>query len=105
MTDGISSAAIIQQIMAKEWAKSERYAYVLLQQAREQWMRFEESSRDDKRRMKVQELKKHLRDMDDAHRGSPAGMRTILAYEKEIIKLEGLYDTHDKNGAAAVAAS
>ena len=91
--EGMSSSAIIQQILAMQWAVSDRHAYRLLKHGRDQWRHFEEQDRDEKRKIKVQELKKRIRDMDSGYIGTPAGMLTILAYEKEIIKLEGLYFT------------
>jgi len=89
--EGVPSAMIIQQVVLKSWVKSERHAYIYLEKARKRWIQFEDGSREDKRKLKVQELKKRINGMNNEYKGTPAGMRAILAYEKEIIRLEGLY--------------
>jgi hypothetical protein len=50
----------------------------------------EQEAVEHKRRRKIDSLKKLKRSLKDQHKGSPFGIRAILAVEKEIIKLEGL---------------
>ena len=95
--EGVPSAMIIQQVVMKSWVKSERHAYIYLEKARKRWIQFEDDSREDKRKLKVQELKKRINGMNNEYKGTPAGMRAILAYEKEIIRLEGLYFVESKS--------
>lgn len=90
MIEGAPSTLIVQNIMLKEWAKSERHAFILLQKGRERWIKFEDASREDKRKMRIQELKNQIRGMNNIYKGTPAGMRAILMIQKEISKLEGL---------------
>ena len=44
---------------------------------------------DLKREAKIAELKQIKRSLKEEHKGTPAGIRAIMAVEKEIIKLEG----------------
>ena len=90
MVEGVPSALIVQQILAKEWAKSERHAFILVQKGRARWVKYEDDNLDEKRKMKVQELKNRIRGLNNIFKGTPQGLRTILMYEKEIIKLEGI---------------
>lgn len=91
MIDGNPSAMIIQNIMLKGWVKSERNAYMYYKAALERWIKYENDTREDKRKMRVQELKNQIRGMSHQYRGTPAGMRAVAKLYGIINKLEGLY--------------
>lgn len=90
IVEGVQSSLIIAQILQKEWCKSERHAERMLKAARERWIRHEDEDIVSKRKLKVQELKQLKRSMKEPFKGTPAGIRAIVAIEKEIIKLEGI---------------
>ncbi len=96
MIESIPSAMIVQQILLKDWAKSERHAFILLQKARERWIKFEDDNILEKRKMRVQELRGMIRAMKQEYKVTPMGIRTILSIQKEISKLEGVYFDPDK---------
>lgn len=87
--DGAPSTLIIQNIEKKEWAKGERNAYKLLKKAKEQMVRYDDDTLEQKRRQKVQELKMRIRTLKPEFAGTPAGLRVILQYEKLISDIEG----------------
>jgi hypothetical protein len=45
---------------------------------------------DQKRKLKIQTLKKLKRSLKDNFKGTPGGIMAIIAVEKQLIKLEGL---------------
>lgn len=90
MIDGNPSSLIVQQVLLKEWVKSERHAYILLEKARKEWIKYEDDNLDEKRKLKIQEFKNRIRGIRAAGQGSIQSERLILLYEKEIIKLEGI---------------
>lgn len=89
--DAVPPSVIAQQIKMKGWSQSDRHAYRIIKAARLRWIAFEEDSRDEKRKLKVQQLQNRIRGMSIEFKNTPKGMNTILAYEREISKLEGLY--------------
>lgn len=91
--DNVPSALIIQQILHKEWCKSDRQAYRILQAARLQWVKYEDDDIVQKIKLQIQNLKNRIRGMNNEYKGTPIGMNAILAYEKEIAKLEGMHIT------------
>lgn len=88
--DGIQNHLIIKQITT-EWDLSDRQAERLIAKAFNTWNEVEGIEVEKKRRMKIAELKQKARSLKNEFKGTPSGLRAVLAYEKEIMKLEGLY--------------
>jgi hypothetical protein len=70
---------------------SRRQAKVLLQKAYTIWQQEEEATIDQKRALRIAELKQDVRNMKDEYKGTPKGMSVINSIKKEISKLEALY--------------
>lgn len=98
---------IIAQIINK-WGIEERQAKRYIKESRERWVGQEEEAVASKRRLKVQALRKLKRSLIDKYKGTPGGIRAIVAVEKLIINLEGLEPatklqvTGDKGGPIQV---
>jgi hypothetical protein len=88
--DNLPTTIIIQQILMKEWAKSERHAYILVEKARKEWLKYEYTNMEEKRQLAVQTLKRRMYGMSNEYKNTPQGLNTMLKYEKEINRLEGL---------------
>ena len=88
--DGVPAALIIQQVMQRNWSQSTRHAERMLAAARKKWVEFETDDIEQKRKLKVQQLQHLKRSLGEKYKGTPGGIRAIVAVEKEIIKLEGL---------------
>ncbi len=80
---------IIKQIELK-WGLQDRQAKKYISLARSQFNEDEDTRVEQKRRFKVDSLRKLKRSLKDQFKGTPAGIRAIMAVEKQIIKLEGL---------------
>lgn len=93
--DGIQNHLIIKQITT-EWGLSDRQAERLISKAFNTWNEVEGIEIEKKRRLKIAELKQKSRSLKNEYRGTPAGLSTQLKFEKEIIKLEGLYLPKEK---------
>lgn len=83
------SCDIIVQIN-QAWKLECRQAKRYISEARKRWNNDEEDVIDQKRKLKVASLKKLKRSLKAIFTGTPAGIRAIVAIEKEIIQLEGL---------------
>jgi hypothetical protein len=83
------SCDIITQVTVK-WPVGERQAKRDIAEARKRWVSDDTAVTDHKRRLKVESLKKIKRSLLEKHKGTPAGIRALVAVEKEIISLEGL---------------
>lgn len=90
IVDGAQTSLILRQILEKGWCTSLRQAERYVAAARKRWIEVEEGTVDEKRRLKVQELKQLKRSLRESYKGTPEGIRAVMAIEKEIIKLEGL---------------
>lgn len=93
--DGVQNHLIIKQIMT-EWDLSSRQAERLISRAFNEWNEVEGIEVEKKRRMKIAELKQKARSLKAEYKGTPSGLNAILRYEKEIMKLEGLYLPKEK---------
>lgn len=80
---------IVAQIVSK-WGLSERHAKRYIAEARAAWTKNEDQKVEHQRKLKIESLKKLKRSLKDQHKGTPLGIRAILAVEREIIKLQGL---------------
>lgn len=82
---------IVTQVTQK-WGVGDRQARNYIKTARERWLESDDQNRvEQKRRLKIETLKKLKRSMKDQYKGTPFGIRAILGVEKEISKLENLY--------------
>jgi hypothetical protein len=87
--DDWPSSDIVSNIVSK-WGLSDRQAKRYIAEARDHWNREENGMVEHKRRLKIETLKKLKRSLLERFKGTPHGIRSILAVEKEIIKLENL---------------
>lgn len=70
---------------------SRRQAKVLLQKAYAVWHEDQEATIDQKRSLRIAELKQDIRNLKDEFKGTPRGMTVVNQIKKEITKLEDLY--------------
>lgn len=70
-----------------------RQSKVLLQKAYKIWHEEQEATVEQKRSLKIAELKQDVRSMDAKFKNTPQGMAVLLNYKKEINKLEAIYPT------------
>lgn len=68
-----------------------RQAKNLLQKAYSLWEESEEATIEQKRALRIAELKQDIRSMKDIYKGTPQGMSVVNSIKKEISKLEALY--------------
>ena len=80
---------IVQQIILK-WGIEERQAKRYVAEARNRWVKDESILIGNKRKLKILSLKKLKRSLRENFKGTPEGIRAIMAVEKEIITLEGI---------------
>jgi hypothetical protein len=95
--ESVQSSLIVQQILAKEWCTSSRQAERMLGDARKRWIEHETAGVEERRLLKIQELKHLKRSLKDPFKGTPGGIQAVLAIEKEIIKLEGITPKPDSD--------
>lgn len=87
--EGVQDNLILKQAKTK-WDIGLRQARKYLKKAYENWKQDEEITFEEKRDAKIAELKQLKRSLKPEYKGTPQGIRTIVAVEKEIIRLEGL---------------
>lgn len=68
-----------------------RQAKVLLQKAYAVWHEDQEATIEQKRSLRIAELKQDIRNLKDEFKGTPRGMTVVNQIKKEITKLEDLY--------------
>lgn len=78
----------------QQWQIGRRQAKNLLQKAYKIWHEEQEASVEQKRSMRIAELQQDIRNMKPEFKNTPKGMAVLLAYKKEISKLEALYPAH-----------
>lgn len=88
--DGVPANLIVQQILLKDWCKSDRHAERMVAAARKKWIAYESEDVLERRKLKVQQLQHLKRSLQERYKGTPDGIRAIVAVEREIIKLDGL---------------
>jgi hypothetical protein len=101
--DDYPTQDIISQAM-QLWGVTDRQSYRYLKEARKKWNSQADETIEQKRRLKIQSLKKLKRSLKDQYKGTPKGITAVLAVDKEIIKLENLrpaekIEVTGKNGA------
>jgi hypothetical protein len=84
------SVDIIAQIIDK-WGLAQRQAKRYISHARKKWAAEDQEHIDARRKRKILKLQKLARSLKDPYKGTPAGLRSIIIVEKEIIKLEGMH--------------
>ena len=90
LIDAVPDYLILKQII-DNWNLSRRQARRYLDDAYKRWNVDTDATTDDKRQHAIARLQNEIRTMDEKFKNTPAGKATILRYEKEINKLEGLY--------------
>lgn len=90
IVEGVPTALIYQQILNNKWCESKRQAERIHAAAVKRWTEAESDDVEEKRKLKVIELKQLKRSLKPEYKGTPAGIRTMVLVEKEIIKLENL---------------
>jgi|GEM_PF-7110243 len=94
--EGHQTSLIIRQILQNGWTNAnseknkQRHAERMLKAARDLWTEVPEMELEQKRKMKIAELQQYKRTLKEAHKGTPSGIRALVAVDKEIIMLEGL---------------
>jgi hypothetical protein len=81
---------MVNAIMQK-WGIEERQAKKYVAVARERWGDQQDMVLEQRRRLRIEGLKKLKRSMKELYKGTPRGIEAILKIDKEISKLEGLY--------------
>lgn len=87
--EGVQDHLICKNAVDK-WGLSLRQAQRLVSKAYNDWKKLPGIDLDQKRLLKIAELKQSKRTLKDEFKGTPAGLKVLLDIEKEIIKLEGL---------------
>jgi hypothetical protein len=90
IVEGIQSALIVRQILNNNWCSSQRHAERMMKAARDLWTEIPEAELEQKRKIKIAELQQYKRSLKDQYKGTPAGIRALVAIDKEIILLEGM---------------
>jgi hypothetical protein len=91
--NGIQDYLILKNI-EQEWKVGRRQSKNLLQKAYKIWHEDQEATIEQKRALRIAELKQNIRSMKEQYRGTPQGMTAVNQIQKEINKLEGLYPIH-----------
>lgn len=90
--DSVADYLIIKNCDA-QWGIGSKQAGRLLKKAYALWAS-EAINLDDKRVLRIAELKQLVRSMKEVHKGTPQGITAINQVQKEISKLESLYPAH-----------
>lgn len=88
--NGVPDYLILKNI-EQQYGVSRRQSKNLLNRAYESWRKEEESSLEQKRSLRIAELKQDARSLKESYKGTPQGMAAVNRIKKEINKLEGLY--------------
>lgn len=86
--DGVQDYLILKQAKA-QWSIEIRQAREYLKQGYENWKQDKDIDFELKKDAMIAELKQTKRSLKEEHKGTPAGIRAIMAVNKEIIRLEG----------------
>ncbi|MCZ8144877.1 hypothetical protein [Flavobacterium sp.] len=89
--EGIQDNLIVKNIVEKtDWGIDVRQAQRYVRDAYLSWQKIQGIKIDAKREMKIARLQQLTKSLGEEYRKTPSGLRTILAIEKEITKLEGI---------------
>lgn len=90
LIDAVPNALIIKQI-TENWNLSRRQAIRYLDEAFKEWNTETAATVEEKRQTRIAWLQNEIRSLDPKFKNTPQGKRTLLAFAKEISKLEALY--------------
>lgn len=90
IVDGESTSGIVANITGSGWCTSERHARRIIAAATKRWAANEATDMREKRKIAAERLRKIIKTMPEDVKNTPAGLKTILDYEKEINKLDGI---------------
>lgn len=82
---------LIIKNIENQYKVSRRQAKYDLQRAYTLWTDQDETTIQQKLSLRIAELKQDIRSMGDEFKKTPKGMSVLLAFKKEISKLEGIY--------------
>ncbi len=85
--DGVQEDFMRKQ-MRNEWGISTRQAKRYIADAYKSWKTDAEIDMETRRQAKIAELQQLKRSLKKDYKGTPAGIRAIMAVEKQIIRLE-----------------
>lgn len=88
--DGVQDYLIMKQVRSN-WDLSERQAQRYITEAYKRWKKDQTIDILQRRDARIAELQQDIRGMDEKFKKTPLGLRTILAFKKEISKLEDIY--------------
>jgi len=88
--NGIPDYLILKNI-EQQFGVGRRQSKNLLRKAYKIWHEDQEATIDQKRALRIAELKQTARSMSDADRKTPRGISALMSVHKEINKLEGVY--------------
>lgn len=88
--NGIQDYLILKNI-EQEWGVCRRQSKNLLQKAYKIWHDDQEATIEQKRALRIAELKQVARSMSESDRKTPKGISALMSVHKEINKLEALY--------------
>jgi len=88
--NGVPDYLILKNI-EQQYAVCRRQSKNLLQKAYKIWHEEQQSTIEQKRSLRIAELKQDIRSMKEIHKGTPQGMSVVNSIKKEISKLEALY--------------
>lgn len=88
--NGVPDYLILKNI-EQQFKVERRQSKNLLRKAYEAWHEEEEATVEQKRSLRIAELKQDIRSLKEEFKGTPKGMAVVNAIKKEITKLEALY--------------
>ena len=88
--NGVPDYLILKNI-EQQWSVGRRQSKNLLQKAYEIWHQDQEATIDQKRTLRIAELKQLARSMSESDKKTPRGISALMSVHKEINKLEALY--------------
>jgi hypothetical protein len=88
--NGVQDYLILKNI-EQQYGVGRRQAKNLLQKAYKIWHEDQEATMDQKRSLRIAELKQLARSMSESDKKTPRGIVALMSVHKEINKLEALY--------------
>ena len=88
--NGVPDYLILKNI-EQQWEVCRRQSKNLLQKAYKIWHDDQEATVEQKRALRIAELKQIARSMSETDKKTPKGISSLMSVHKEINKLEGLY--------------
>jgi hypothetical protein len=88
--NGVPDYLILKNI-EQQWGVCRRQSKNLLKKAYTIWHEDQEATIDQKRALRIAELKQIARSMSESDKKTPKGISSLMSVHKEINKLEGLY--------------